>query len=416
MSVSPPRVTPYDNGAIFTGSGTVVNGSIKLIYPGLCDANATRGCPPSTGHGHQCNLAVALPSDPTDPLATNWSKPSGNPFATNAGRDPSAAWQTPIGEWQFTTYLGDLFGTMDWISFYPVAEKFGGWGGECPSFFPLPRQVSPAGAGATNYTHVYKHSTGNRDWMILGRYDPPSKPRQPGTWTALAPPQMIDAGGLYASKDFTTADGRRVTTGFGHCPGSAGGMVLPREVTFSAELDQLLFTPLPELATLRSPTALANLSSTQLQPNAPLKLVSSNQTEVIVEFALPKATDSPVIFGVNVSGGLEFFVNFTGNLTDVEVSQSNGHNHAASGPPLRLLAADTSITMRVFVDDVYVECYFMEGRRVITWGKTEKRQSASSDDDDGLAISAYANAPMELKSAVAWQLGSIWVGLEDVLS
>ena len=38
---------------------------------------------------------------------------------------------------------------------------------------------------------------------------------------------MIDAGGLYASKDFVTEDGRRVTTGFGHCPGSAGGMVLP---------------------------------------------------------------------------------------------------------------------------------------------------------------------------------------------
>ena len=91
---------------------------------------------------------------------------------------------------------------------------------------------------------------------------------------------MMDAGGLYASKDFLTEDGRRVTTGFGHCPGSGGGMVLPREVTFSAELDQLLFTPLPELAALRNPSALANISSTQLQPNRPLKLVSSNQTEV----------------------------------------------------------------------------------------------------------------------------------------
>ena len=180
-SVSPHRTTPYDNGAIFTGSGTLVNGSMKLIYPGLCDPNATgTGCPPSTGHGHQCNLAVALPSDPADPLATNWSKPSGNPFATNAGRDPSAAWQTPSGEWQFTTYLGDLFGTMDWISFYPVAEKVAGWGGECPSLFPLPRQVDAttgSGGGSSKYTHVYKHSSGNRDWMILGRYEPPTQPR-----------------------------------------------------------------------------------------------------------------------------------------------------------------------------------------------------------------------------------------------
>ena len=43
-------------------------------------------------------------ADTSDPLALNWSKPLSNPFAVNTGRDPSAAWQTPAGEWQFTTY------------------------------------------------------------------------------------------------------------------------------------------------------------------------------------------------------------------------------------------------------------------------------------------------------------------------
>ena len=57
---------------------------------------------------------------------------------------------------------------------------------------------------------------------------------------------MVDSGGLYASKDFVDASGRRIITGFGHNPGSAGGMVLLREVTFFPELDQLVFTPLPE--------------------------------------------------------------------------------------------------------------------------------------------------------------------------
>ena len=33
-SSSPWRATPYDNDAIFTGSATLVNGTIKLIYPG----------------------------------------------------------------------------------------------------------------------------------------------------------------------------------------------------------------------------------------------------------------------------------------------------------------------------------------------------------------------------------------------
>ena len=36
LSVLMPLLAPcrYDNGAIFTGSGTVVNGSLKLVYPG----------------------------------------------------------------------------------------------------------------------------------------------------------------------------------------------------------------------------------------------------------------------------------------------------------------------------------------------------------------------------------------------
>jgi len=107
-----------DNNAIFTGSGTLVNGSMKLIYPGLCDHNRTgETCPVTSGRGRSGSLGLAVPADPTDPLALNWSKLATNPVANNTGRDPSAAWQIPAtGEWQFTTYTGDLFGTMDWVS------------------------------------------------------------------------------------------------------------------------------------------------------------------------------------------------------------------------------------------------------------------------------------------------------------
>jgi hypothetical protein len=186
---------------------------------------------------------------------------------------------------------------------------------------------------------------------------------------------------------------------------------------------------------------------------------------VIVEFALPTAAEAEaeaeavgtaVIFGVNVSGGLDFYVNFTGtNFTEVEIGTNAGHSHAApgaeacfglqsihetdrlprqtrdkhqklkktglfvwhTGPPLRLTAEDRSITMRVFVDDEFVECYFMNGRRVITWGKSDKKSAAASspDNGDGVAISAFASAPIELKSAVAWELSSIWVDVEDIL-
>ena len=42
-STTPPQTTPYDNAAVFTGSATLVNGSIKLVFPGLCDTDATVG-------------------------------------------------------------------------------------------------------------------------------------------------------------------------------------------------------------------------------------------------------------------------------------------------------------------------------------------------------------------------------------
>ncbi len=295
-SVQPFKLTPYDNLAVFTGSGTLVNGTIKLVYPGLCNTNATGSdvCAPTTGHGHQCHLGVATPANPnSDVLAHNWTKASFNPFAVNTGRDPSAAWQTRSGEWQFTTYLGDLFGTMDWSSFYQVSNQAFGWGGECPGFFKLPR-LTPGSAPTThNYTHVYKHSTGNRDWMILGYYDSPAVPRQTGSWTPLRQPQMMDSGGLYASKDFEDATGRRITTGFGHCPGSAGGLVLLREVTFNAELDQLVFTPLPELASLRQAPPLLNFTAKLLRPNQPIPItINHSSVEAIVDFEIPSVPAS----------------------------------------------------------------------------------------------------------------------------
>eukprot|EP01052_Picozoa_sp_SAG31_P026444 SAG31_NODE_2395_length_5790_cov_73.555614_5_plen_891_part_00 len=405
-SAVPPRVTPYDNGAIYTGSATLVNGSIKLVYPGLCGTNATgKDCPLSTGHGRGCHLGVAVPASTDDPLLTNWSKAAFNPFATNTGRDPSAAWLTPSGEWQFTTYMGDLFGTMDWNQFYQITSKVSGWGGECPSLFPLPRSTpGSCAASRSRYSHVYKVSKGNRDWMILGRYTAAALPNTSGTWQALKTPQMVDSGGLYASKDWIDATGRRLTTGFGHCPGSAGGMTLPREVTFHPALDALVFQPISEIARLRERIEV-NMSNTTVAPDEPLHVVSSNQTEVMVEFALPTEA---MFFGINVSGGLLFFVNFTlhegtSAYHEVVVGANIGSDHAAPAPPLRLLPTDRSIRMQLFVDDAFVECYFQDGRQVITWGKMGKKP-----EDDGVAITAFASKPLELRRAVAFKMGAIW--------
>lgn len=87
VDVQSGRRTKFDNLAIFTGSGTVVNGSIKLIYPGLCSANATGpGCPAAGSKGKGCNLGLAVPATGGDPLSLKFSK-APNAIANGTGRD-----------------------------------------------------------------------------------------------------------------------------------------------------------------------------------------------------------------------------------------------------------------------------------------------------------------------------------------
>ena len=95
-SVWPPRPTPYDNEAIYTGSAVVVDGAgpggkgpgVIQIYPGLCNKNDWPGCETGT------LLAQAVPADyANDELLTNWSKPSYNPIVESTQRDPSSPWK-----------------------------------------------------------------------------------------------------------------------------------------------------------------------------------------------------------------------------------------------------------------------------------------------------------------------------------
>ena len=109
-------------------------------------------------HFRQCSVLAAGVALPFSLFVLAYRMPIGacNPMLCNPMFTSSR---------QFTTYLGDLFGTMDWSHFYQVAGSFGGWGGECPSFFPLPRLTPGANpakpnSASANYTHIYKHSYG----------------------------------------------------------------------------------------------------------------------------------------------------------------------------------------------------------------------------------------------------------------
>ena len=106
-SVSPPRVTKYDNEAIFTGSAQIFDGAgpggkgpgVVNIYTGLCNKKDWPAC------GTGTLLAQAVPANyASDELLVNWTKPSYNPIMENTQRDPSAPWKTPAGSWRLRTY------------------------------------------------------------------------------------------------------------------------------------------------------------------------------------------------------------------------------------------------------------------------------------------------------------------------
>ena len=118
-----------------------------------------------------------------------------------------------------------------------------------PSFFPLPKITPGSGPpppGAAKYTHVYKASVAPpgkpfMDSMQVGVLTP-GGPRENSTWVA-EPLKVIDAGGNFqTSKDFFDEQtGRRILWGNVGAPPN-GALSLPREVTWHAELEQLVFT------------------------------------------------------------------------------------------------------------------------------------------------------------------------------
>ena len=422
MPVSIWNDRSYDEHAIYTGSATVVDGRVVQVYPGLCYAQFSDYCPGGT------NLAIAVPADPADPLQTNWTKEAFavNPIANNTGRDPSTAWKTPAGEWRLTTFDTVIFGSMDFKRWYTIGKQPGFPEGECPSFFALPRSTpgaGPAPAGTTGPapTHVHKASHGGKDWMQVGAYTA-GPPRADGNWTALLKEsQLIDAGSCYASKDFwDPVKGRRISWGWATVP-PASTQTLPREVTWHPALQQLVFSPVEEQADLRG-AMLANQQTVALEANqtVPLHLPSQagNQSEIRVSFARPQAA---VRLSVNVmvdmqrsAQGTEFFIEYEppplattaagdGSAAAATVRVGGG----GTTDTLRLLPGDTTIDLALYVDNTFTEAFWMGGRVAMT---VVTKTSGGSDD-----VTIRASQPgTTVVSAVAWEVGSIWVTPEQV--
>ena len=444
---------PYDSVAIYTGSATVVNGTVQLIYPGVCDGSRQGSVPhplwPSCSDdgAYHYNLVRAEPADPTDRFLTNWTK---HLIVNNTQRDPSGAWLTPSGQWRMLTWDQVFWGSVDFMTWEKIGQPFGLPVGDCPSFFPLPRIVGVAGqqgAGVSGViksqpqqqpTHVHKVSASGGDWYLLGLYEEGSG-LSPGSWIPIdQPSRLLDYGLVYASKDFfDPVFQRRIMWGHVSTGDDTGNcMTLPREVLYHAELQQLLFAPLVEQEQLRG-RALRDSAAVVLAPNTSVMISEANwpegavrQAEALLELALPAAAArlTLTLYDADTSPDAEarrrvsstavhYHIDYSppalgqpytavvGAVCDSGSGCSGFEIGGARNATLALLTSDESLSLRVFTDQQMSEVYWQDGRVVFTTATALSSMQAPAVR----VVVPVGSAPWSLKRVRCWTVDDIWV-------
>lgn len=252
--------------------------------------------------------------------------------------------------------------------------------------------------------------------MVVGTYVA-GAPKTNGKWTPNGKEVLIDAGALYASKDFyDPVKQRRINWGWARVP-PASTQTLPREVTWNPELQQLVFSPVDEQEQLRDGDPIGTIAAnTALKAGTPVSLklpaMKGNQSEIMVSFAMPKAAARlSVNVMVDKTGkGVEFFVDFApaANWTSNGGVQTVTCGSGKTQQPLSLVAADKTVDIRLFVDNTFTEAFFMGGRRamtIVTIANPTADVTVASDKDG-----------VNVVSATAWAVKGIWVSPSEVLA
>ncbi|KAJ1277461.1 hypothetical protein BS78_04G006000 [Paspalum vaginatum] len=335
----------YDTNGVWTGSATTLpDGRIAMLYTGSTNASVQVQC-------------LAVPSDPADPLLTNWTKYEGNPvlypppgIGPKDFRDPTTAWLDPSDRsWRIVIGSKDdrghagiavVYRTRDLVSFELLpgllhrVEGTGMW--ECIDFYPVATRgrgaergvdmadaMSENGAVADDVVHVMKASMDDdrHDYYALGTYD-----ARANAWTPLddggrdvGTGLRYDWGKFYASKTFyDPAKRRRVLWGWvgetdseraDVAKGWASLQSIPRTVLFDTKTRaNLLQWPVDEVETLR--TNSTDLGGVTLDTGSvfPLSLRRATQLDIEAEFRLDRRAvmalnEADVGYNCSTSGG-----------------------------------------------------------------------------------------------------------------
>jgi hypothetical protein len=286
--------------------------------------------------------------------------------------------QTEHGEWRLIGNQGcsssggdhtdaggaPIYGSMDFKSWYKIGCTTLLLG-DCPTFFPLPSLTPGSIEGLTEADYAampnYVHKAGsNRDQVQVGTWVDGAPGHEgigtPGTWVQKGGSIPLDNGKTHASKDFwDPVKKRRIMWVWGTLPG--GLQTIPRDMTYNPKTNKINYAPVEEITALRN-SVIAKLQG----GTSSMVLDASSASDIEVNFKRPSGSGN-VTFAVSTSGGT-FYVDYTGTGTSTAAcgfaaapSMMHANMYDATGKPvhnadtLDILATDTEISMRIFLDN-----------------------------------------------------------------
>ena len=445
----------YDIHALFTGSATVVGTTPVLVFPGVCDLYPPSGDVPGCKYGYA--LGTATPTNASDPFLVHWTK-SDRALVNDTFDDPSSAWTTADGERRWIANCGDgtvgdcgptpgrpsaplyaaTVASADAGEPFAAARRVGFTNlaaGECASLYPLPPLANGTRPTGNMPTHVHKWGCEPyTDCAEVGWWRD-GKGGEVGTWTGLNGNgqsgngyQAMDRGCAYAAKDVAGAPGgQRVSISWARLSGTSGQgqqvnpdvLTVARRVTYHSTLRQLLFYPLPALASLRG-QRLGSVRGQQVTPEKKLSLgpwAGGNQSDVLVQVRVPTA---PTTLYVSVAAEvrIEFYINFPGAgngddgalWAEAEVGLLTADPYVSFKDTLRLLPADGVLELRLLLDHAIVEAYWQGGRVAMT------APAPLTESTSVILATDTAGATLEIAGVDVWHVESASVGKAEVLS
>lgn len=263
--------------------------------------------------------------------------------------------------------------------------------------------------------HVHKSGGRGGDQVQVGQWTDgkpgPVGKGTVGTW-AITPGSksvLLDRGKTHASKDFyDPVNKRHIMWVWGTV--TSGIQTIPRHMTYHPGIKQIVYGPVAEMVQLRTKT-LDSVSGKTLGNAQGVTIKAASAADIVITVAIPKAAAT---ISVAIGGGSVVF-EYTPATDEALASASPwlcgvGFKAAQGGKMVSsdqvpLLADDTELTMRVFLDGSVAEAYWMGGRVAMTIATLPVA-----------SVTITADAAATLANATSYAMGDIHTTKEAVLA